>query len=233
MVYKILFAVSLLCFNTITQADSTASTKNPADPTKGITNGVKNTVKIADKIVILSGNQQITGKAAPNFKVVDERFNPVQLTDFHGKTLLISTVPSIDTGTCSLQTKRFNDAVAELPNTVKLITISADLPFAQKRYCFDESVDKIQLYSDSVWRDFALNYGLLIKDMGLLTRAVIIIDEQGIIRYQQIVEQLSRQPDYDEALTALKGLVETEQEQEQDQEKEKAPVSDSELQATK
>lgn len=227
MVYKILFAVSLLCFNTITQADSTATQKNPTNPSKEHQHRIKNTVKIADKIVILSGNQQTTGKTAPNFKVVDERFNPIQLSDFHGKTLLISTVPSIDTGTCSLQTKRFNDAVAELPNQVKLITISADLPFAQKRFCFDEGVDKMHLYSDSVWRDFALNYGLLIKDMGLLTRAVIIIDEQGIIRYQQIVEQLSRQPDYDEALTALKDLVEIEQEQEQE------PVSDSELQATK
>lgn len=207
MVYKILFALSLLCFNTITQADSTATPKNTADPTKVFNSRVKNTVKIADKIVILSGNQQITDKAAPNFKVVDERFKKVQLTDFQGKILLISTVPSIDTGTCSLQTKRFNDAVAELPNQVTLITISADLPFAQKRFCFDEGVDKIKLYSDSVWRDFALNYGLLIKDMGLLTRAVIIIDQQGIIRYQQIVEQLSHQPDYDEVLTAIKAIV--------------------------
>lgn len=222
MVYKILFALTLLCYNTIAQADSTATEKNPAHPTKAEPQLTKNTVKIADKIVILSGNQQITGKTAPDFKVVDERFNPVQLNDFQGKVLVISTVPSIDTGTCSLQTKRFNDSVAELPNQVKLITISADLPFAQKRFCYDEGVDKIQLFSDSVWRSFALNYGLLIKDMGLLTRAVIIIDQQGIIRYQQIVEQLSQQPDYDDVLAAIKAIV-----------AEFEAAADSELQAAK
>ena len=207
MIYKILFAASLLCFNTIAQADSTANSKLARQPANVPHSSLTTTVKIADKIVVLSGNQQVTGNKAPQFTVVDERFNPVTLADFAGKILVISTVPSIDTGTCSLQTKRFNDLVAEFPNQVKMLTISADLPFAQKRFCYDEGVSKVQLLSDSVWRDFALKYGLLIKDMGLLTRSVIIIDQQGIIRYQQIVEQLSLQPDYDQVLLALQSIT--------------------------
>ena len=88
------------------------------------------------------------------------------------------------------------------------LTISADLPFAQKRFCAAEGIDQHQLLSDSVWRDFGLKYGLLIKDMGLLTRALLIIDAQGIIKYQQIVPQLSQFPDYAQALDAVKHITE-------------------------
>jgi thiol peroxidase len=199
MIYKKIFTAVFIFFNIINPAHSTANDKNLVVST--------NQVKIGSKTVILSGNTVTTGQKAPDFKVVDEQFNVVNLTDFSGKTLLISVVPSIDTGICSLQTKRFNDEVINLPNSVILLTISADLPFAQKRFCIQEKVDKVQLLSDSVWRDFGLKYGLLIKDMGLLTRAILIVDEQGIINYQQIVPELSKQPDYDDALKALKALL--------------------------
>jgi thiol peroxidase len=199
MIYKILFAVILVNLSVIYPAYSTTQSQ--------IDSNSSQQVKIGDKTVLLSGQKIQLGNKAPDFKVVDEQFKTIQLSDFSGKTVLINVVPSIDTGIDSLQTKRFNEAMQELPATVMILTISADLPFAQKRFSNTEKVDRLQLLSDSVWRDFGLKYGLLIKDMGLLTRAVIIIDDKGYVNYQQIVPQLSQQPDYDKALEALKILM--------------------------
>ncbi|MCW8866098.1 MAG: thiol peroxidase [Colwellia sp.] len=167
----------------------------------------QNLVKANDKYVTLLGTQVNLGEQAPNFKVVDKNFSPVQLTDFTGQTLLISVVPSLDTGVCSLQTKRFNEESAKLPKNITLLTISNDLPFAQKRFCKVENIEQIKVLSDSVWRDFGAKYGLIIKDMGLLTRAIFIIDEHGKIKYKELVENISQHPDYAQALTAAKDIA--------------------------
>lgn len=164
-------------------------------------------VKAGNQQVVLLGQELKAGQQAPDFKVVDNNFKTVQLSDFNGKTILISVVPSIDTGICSLQTKRFNSEVANLPEDVVLLTISTDLPFAQKRYCQQEQVADMAVLSDAVWRDFGSNYGLLIKDMGLLTRAILLIDNAGNVRYQQLVPELAQEPDYDAALAALADLL--------------------------
>jgi len=166
----------------------------------------QNLVKAGDKYVTLLGKQVQVGDKAPNFKVVNETFSPVSLKDFDKKTLLISVVPSLDTGICSMQTKRFNKEVAKFPSNVVMLTISNDLPFAQKRFCKIEKVDKIKVLSDAVWRDFGAKYGLLIKDMGLLTRSIFIIDEQGKVAYREIVANLSQHPNYEMALNTLKAL---------------------------
>lgn len=165
-----------------------------------------NLVMAGNKYVTLLGNQVNLGDDAPNFKVVTESFSPVTLNDFKGKHILISVVPSLDTGVCSIQTKRFNKEVANLPRNVVMLTISNDLPFAQKRFCKTEKVDKIKVLSDAVWRDFGQKYGLLIKDMGLLTRAIFIIDANGKITYKELVGKLSQHPDYETALSKLKSL---------------------------
>jgi thiol peroxidase len=167
----------------------------------------QNLVKANDKYVTLLGNQVNVADKAPNFKVVDKNFAPIQLTDFSDKTLLISVVPSLDTGVCSLQTKRFNEEAAKLPKNITVLTISNDLPFAQKRFCKVENVDHVKVVSDSVWRDFGENYGLIIKDMGLLTRAIFIIDNQGIIKYKELVANISQHPNYESALTAVKAIA--------------------------
>ena len=117
-------------------------------------------VKAGDKYVTLLGQQVNVGEQAPQFKVVDKNFSPVTLKDFQGQTLLISVVPSLDTGVCSIQTKRFNEEAAKLPKNITILTISNDLPFAQKRFCDVEKVDGIKVLSDSVWREFGVNYGL-------------------------------------------------------------------------
>jgi len=165
-----------------------------------------NLVKAGDKYVTLLGTQINVGDIAPNFKVVDNSFSPIQLSKFNSEIVLISVVPSLDTGVCSLQTKRFNDEVANLPDNIVMLTISNDLPFAQKRFCKTEEIDKIKVLSDSVWRDFGSKYGLLIKDMGLLTRAIFIIDNQGKIAYKELVANISQHPDYDMALATLSAL---------------------------
>ena len=164
-------------------------------------------VRAGQQQVVLQGHPIEIGQQAPEFRVVDQQFKAVSLADFQGRPVLISVVPSIDTGTCSLQTKRFNEAVAELPSDVVLLTISTDLPFAQRRFCEQEAVDQLQVLSDAVWRDFGSNYGLLIKDMGLLARSVILIDTAGKIRYIQMVKSLANEPDYDDALSALRDLL--------------------------
>ena len=167
----------------------------------------QNLVKANNKYVTLLGTQVSIGEQAPDFKVVDKNFAPVQLSDFKNQTILISVVPSLDTGVCSIQTKRFNEEAAGLPKNITLLTISNDLPFAQKRFCKVENVDQIKVLSDSVWRNFGESYGLIIKDMGLLTRAIFIIDNQGIIKYKELVANISEHPDYTSALTAVKDIA--------------------------
>jgi len=167
-------------------------------------------VKAGGKFVTLLGTQVSEGEIAPNFKVVNDSFSPVQLSDFTKKTVLISVVPSLDTGVCSLQTKRFNEEVANLPDNIVMLTISNDLPFAQKRFCKAEKVDQMKVLSDAVWRDFGQKYGLLIKNMGLLTRAIFIIGEDGKIAYKELVKNISSHPEYDIALATLKALSSTE-----------------------
>jgi len=160
-------------------------------------------VTMGGHAVTLKGNLPLNNATAPDFKVVDDKFNPVYLSDFKGKTVLISAVPSLDTGVCALQTKRFNTEFANFSADVVMLTISTDLPFAQKRFCQTESVDKIKVLSDSVWRNFADQYGLLIEDRGLLARAIFIIDANGQLQYQELVKEVSQHPNYDAALSAL------------------------------
>ncbi|MBN8445268.1 MAG: thiol peroxidase [Gammaproteobacteria bacterium] len=161
-------------------------------------------VKAGDRVLEFQGTPVSINALAPDFKVADASFKPVKLSDFLGKTVLISVVPSLDTGVCSIQTKKFNEQVTSLPENVVLLTISTDLPFAQKRFCQKEQVDKLLVLSDAVWGDFGSNYGLRIKDMGILTRAVLIVDRTGKLVYQQLVPVLSQEPDYTTALGMLK-----------------------------
>lgn len=167
----------------------------------------QNLVKANDKYVTLLGNQISVDDKAPNFTVVDKNFSPVNLTDFNNSTVLISVVPSLDTGVCSLQTKRFNEEAANLSQNITILTISNDLPFAQKRFCKNENIEQVKVLSDSVWHNFGESYGLIIKNMGLLTRAIFIIDNQGIVKYKELVANISQHPDYEKALAAVKKIA--------------------------
>jgi len=161
-------------------------------------------VTMQGRPVALLGKLAAIGRPAPDFQVVDAAFQPAKLSDFQGRVVLISAVPSLDTGVCSLQTKRFNAEATNLPGELTILTISEDLPFAQKRFCEAEKIGRIKVLSDSVWREFGKEYGLLIEDLGLLARSVWIIDRQGVIAYRQIVPEITTEPDYEAALKAVR-----------------------------
>ena len=159
-------------------------------------------VRVGDIPVVLLGRSPEVGETAPDFRVVDATFKPVKLSDFKDRAVLISVVPSLDTGVCSLQTKRFNAEAAKLAPMTQVITISMDLPFAQKRFCQDLKNSGMLVLSDSVWREFGTKYGLMVKDRGFLARSVWVIGRDGRIVYRQIVPQLGSEPDYRQAVKA-------------------------------
>ena len=166
-------------------------------------------ITLKGKPVTLSGTPPGSGEKAPDFKVANASFEPVALSDFKGKVVLISAVPSLDTGVCSLQTKRFNEEAASLPSNVVVLTISEDLPYAQSRFCGVENVARIKVLSDSVWREFGTKYGLLVQDRGTLARSVWIVDAEGTIVYRQLVPEISTQPDYNASLKAVRETAKT------------------------
>jgi thiol peroxidase len=156
--------------------------------------------------VTLLGEELKAGDAAPDFTVLDNDLNPVSLGDFKGKVLVIASVPSLDTPTCDMETRRFNTEASSLGG-VHILTLSMDLPFAQKRWCGAAGVERVQTLSDHRDASFGLAYGVLIKEMRLLAREVFVVDSQGIIRYVQLVKEISQEPDYDAVLAEVKKLL--------------------------
>ena len=164
-------------------------------------------VTIKGQPVTLLGTELKVGDKAPDFEVVDNDLAPASLNVCGGKVCVITSVPSLDTPVCDLETRRFNQEAAELGQGVKILTISMDLPFAQKRWCGSAGVDNVITLSDHRDASFGLAYGLLIKEMRLLARAVFVIDGPGVIRYLQVVSELSGEPDYEAAISAVKKLL--------------------------
>ncbi|GAJ99395.1 thiol peroxidase [Geomicrobium sp. JCM 19055] len=154
----------------------------------------------------LVGNEVKVGEQAPNFTVLDSGLQEKTLADYEGKTIVISVIPSIDTGVCEQQTKRFNEEAAKLDN-VQVLTISADLPFAQKRWCAAEGVDNLEMLSDHRDFSFAQSFGLGMKELRLLARAVFVIDDKGTIQHAEYVEEATNHPDYDNALAQVNSLI--------------------------
>ena len=155
----------------------------------------------------LTGNEVKVGDKAPDFTVLDNDLNPVTLGDFPGKVLVIATVPSLDTPVCELETKRFNNEAAALGDGVQILTVSMDLPFAQKRWCGAAGVDRLKTVSDHRDANLGLAYGVLIKELRLLARAVFVVDAQGVVRYVQLVKEVADEPDYPAVLAAIKGVL--------------------------
>lgn len=155
----------------------------------------------------LLGPEITVGATAPDFRVVDGTLAPVTLASYAGKVKIISAVPSLDTPVCDTETRRFNQEAAALPEQVILLTISLDLPFAQKRWCGAAGIDRVQLLSDYQDRSFAEAYGVLIKELKLLTRAIYVIDAANVIRYVQIVPEVTSEPDYAAVIAAAKALL--------------------------
>ncbi|MFA5089757.1 MAG: thiol peroxidase [Candidatus Omnitrophota bacterium] len=155
----------------------------------------------------LEGLALSPGQEAPDFKALSQGLEEKGLADFKGKIKLIASVPSLDTPICDLQIKRFNDEAAKVSKDVVIIFVSMDLPFAQKRFCQEFNIKKVKTLSDHRQATFGINYGVLIKELRLLARAIFIVDKDDTIKYVQLVKELSSPPDYEAALTALKEIV--------------------------
>ncbi len=155
----------------------------------------------------LVGNQVEVGKAAPDFVAIDNNLSPVKFSSHAGKVGIISSVVSLDTPVCDTQTRRFNEEASRLGPNVVILTLSMDLPFAQKRWCGAAGVDRLQTLSDHREASFGTSYGVLIKELRLLARAIFLIDRKGVLQYKELVKEVTNEPDYEAVLTALKKLV--------------------------
>jgi thiol peroxidase len=155
----------------------------------------------------LVGRNLKLNSRAPRFKVTSTDLKEVTLNDFNGKIKVITSFPSADTPVCDLQVKEFNKRAAAFSKDVVVIGISKDLPFAQKRFCDLNSITNVVTLSDYKTSSFGINYGLLIKELNLLARTILILDKTNTLRYAQLVEELTNQPDYDKALTQLNEVL--------------------------
>jgi thiol peroxidase len=155
----------------------------------------------------LVGPELKVGDKAPDFEVVDNGLALTNLATYAGKIKIISSVPSLDTPVCDTETRRFNQEAASLPGNVVVLTVSADLPFAQKRWCGAAGIDRVVTLSDYRSRSFAKNYGVLIQELLLLSRAIFIVDANDVIRYIQIVPEVTSEPDYAAVIAAAKSLL--------------------------
>ena len=164
-----------------------------------------NIVTFAGAPAVLLGAEVKVGDKAPDFKAIKGDLSEFHLSDLKGKNVLISVVPSIDTEVCEAQTKRFNTEMDKLGDIV-ILTISADLPFAQKRFCAAEGIKNLIMLSDYRDLDFAHKYGFELEGMRLLSRGVVGIDKEGIVRYVEYVSEVANHPDYDKVLEAIKGF---------------------------
>ncbi len=165
------------------------------------------TVTLKGKPVTLVGNRVEVGQEAPDFTVVDEGLSPVGFSSFRGRPCILSSVVSLDTDVCDTQTRRFNEEAARLDQDVRILVISMDLPFAQKRWCGAAGVDRVRTLSDHRDASFGSAYGVLIEELRLLARAIFVVDAEGRIRYKELVKEITNEPNYDKALAALRKLV--------------------------
>ena len=167
---------------------------------------MSSTVTLKGNPVDVAGNLPKVGSTAPNFTLVDKALADVTLDTFAGKRKVLNIFPSVDTPTCAASIRAFNKLAARMTNTV-VLNVSADLPFAQTRFCAAEGIENVQNLSSMRGRDFLMNYGVLLftsKLAGLCARAVIVIDENNVVTYVELVPEIANEPNYDSALAALK-----------------------------
>ena len=151
----------------------------------------------------LLGPELKVGDRAPDFTLVTNEMQQVTLADYKGMALALVSVPSLDTPVCAVETRRFNAEAAKLDASVRSLTISMDLPFAQKRWCGAMGIDKVETLSDHREASFGLNYGVLIKELRLLARAVFVVDREGILTHVELVREIADEPYYAGVLSSL------------------------------
>ncbi len=167
------------------------------------------TVTLHGKPLTLAGGELSLGDVPPDFTILDQESHEVRLSQFKDKIKVISVTPSLDTPVCDLQLRRFNSEASRLPADVVVMNVSMDLPFAIARFCSAAGIDRVKTLSDHRDASFGNAFGLLIKELRLLARAVLILDRDNRMRYIEVVPELSNQPDYEKALQSLRSLTET------------------------
>jgi len=166
-----------------------------------------NAVTLKGSPLTLVGDEVKVGQKTGDFKVIDHNMADKTLGDFKGRIKLIASVPSLDTPVCDSEIKRFNNEAAKLSKELVIIFISMDLPFAQKRFCQEFDINEVKTFSDHRDASFGLSFGVLIKEIRLLARAIFILDRTDTVRYVEYVKELGTPPDYNAALDALKKIL--------------------------
>jgi thiol peroxidase len=164
-------------------------------------------VTIHGNPLTLVGKELSIGDPAPDAELLDNSSNPVKLSSFQGKVCVILSVPSLDTPVCDMETRRFNEAAGKLGSDVVILTVSMDLPFAQKRWCGAAGIERVITLSDHRDASFGKAFGVLIKELRLLARSIFILNRSGVIQYIQNVKELSQEPDYDAVVKAVQKIV--------------------------
>lgn len=167
----------------------------------------KGLVTLKGNPVTLLGPAIKVGQAAPDAELVANDLSTVALSSFKGKVCVILSVPSLDTPVCDTETRRFNEEAANLGSDVVVLAVSMDLPFAQARWCGGAGVKNVQTLSDHRDAAFGSNYGVLIKGLRLLARAVFVVDKNGTVSYTELVKEVATEPDYEAALVAVKNAL--------------------------
>lgn len=165
------------------------------------------TVTLQGQTFTLVGQFIKKGEQAPDCELTGADLKTVKLSSFKGKVLLLLSVPSLDTSVCSKETKRFNQEIEKLKDVLQVVCVSMDLPFAQSRFCLAEGIKNVTILSDYKTRQFGEKYGVLIKELGLLARAVFLIDPNMKVIFTHLVKEISQEPDYSQILTEANQLI--------------------------
>lgn len=163
-------------------------------------------VTFAGNPVTLVGNEIKVGDVAPDFTVLKGDLTPAKLSDYKGKVVVLTVYPSIDTGVCAAQNRKFNVAANDLKDTV-VLSISCDLPFAQSRFCGAEGLENIITLSDHKDLDFGAKYGFVVEELRLLARGGVVVDKDGIVKYVEYVSEITDEPNFDKTLEVVKELI--------------------------
>jgi thiol peroxidase len=167
----------------------------------------KGAVTLRGNPLTLIGDEIKAGAKAPDVELLDNDLKPVRISAFKGKVVVVSAVPSLDTPVCDMETRRFNAEAAKLGENVAILTVSTDLPFAQKRWCGGAGVDRVRTLSDHRETAFGKAYGVLIKELRLLARSIFVLDKSGVVQYVQHVKEVSQEPDYSAVIASVQKLV--------------------------
>ncbi len=164
----------------------------------------KGAVTMKGNPLTLTGNEIKIGQPAPDVTLVANDLSPVNLSSFKGKKIVVLSMPSLDTGVCDMETRKFNEEATKLGPEVKILAVTMDLPFAQKRWCGAAGVKNVLTLSDYKEASFGNAFGVLIKELKLLARTIFVIDSQGKVQYSQVVKEVTSEPDYAAVIDAVK-----------------------------